>query len=66
MPSSASCSSVASWPGVMEIGAFHEMPLDSLLRLLQLNPYPDTAGDISPIDYRATLALYERLDQPTE
>jgi hypothetical protein len=36
------------------------------LRLLQLNPYPDMPGDISPGDYRATLALYERLDQPTE
>lgn len=32
------------------------------LRLLQLNPYPDTPGGISPIDYRATLALYERLE----
>lgn len=36
------------------------------LRLLQLNPYPDTPGDISPIDYRATLALYERLDAPVQ
>ena len=36
------------------------------LRLLQLNPYPDAPGDISPIDYRATLALYERQDPPTE
>jgi len=36
------------------------------LRLLQLSPYPDTPGDISPIDYRATLALYERLEEPTE
>lgn len=36
------------------------------LRLLQLNPYPDTPGDISPIDYRATLALYERQDAPVQ
>jgi len=31
------------------------------LTLLQLDPYPETPGAIRPDDYRATLALYERL-----
>jgi hypothetical protein len=36
------------------------------LTLLQLNPYPETPGQISPDDYRATLVLYERLEGPTD
>ena len=36
------------------------------LTLLQLDPYPDNPGAIAPEDYRATLALYERLEEPTE
>ena len=36
------------------------------LTLLQLDPYPETPGEIQLEDYRATLALYERLDEPTE
>jgi len=36
------------------------------LTLLQLDPYPETPGAIAPEDYRATLALYERLEEPTE
>jgi hypothetical protein len=36
------------------------------LTLLGLNPYPETPGEIAPADYRATLALYERLEGSTE
>jgi len=32
------------------------------LTLLELDPYPETPGEIAPADYRATLALYERLE----
>jgi len=36
------------------------------LTLLALEPYPDTPGEIGPDDYRATLALYERLEEQSE
>lgn len=36
------------------------------LTLLQLDPYPEIPGAISPDAYRATLVLYERLEGPSE
>lgn len=48
-----------SGPGSMLLAGFE-------LTLLALEPYPDTPGEIEPDEYRATLALYERLEEPTE
>jgi hypothetical protein len=36
------------------------------LKLLRLDPYPDTPGEIAPEDYRATLTLSERLEGSLE
>jgi hypothetical protein len=45
-----------SGPGAVVL-AGHE------LTLLALEPYPETPGEIRPDEYRATLALYERLEE---
>ena len=36
------------------------------LKLLRLDPYPDTPGEVAPEDYRATLTLSERLEGSLE
>ena len=44
-----------SGPGAVVIASYE-------LTLLQLDPYPETPGGIASDDYRATLALHERLE----
>jgi len=44
-----------SGPGAVVLAGYE-------LKLLRLDPYPDTPGEIAPEDYRATLALYQRLE----
>jgi len=44
-----------SGPGAVALAGYE-------LTLLGLDPYPETPGEIAPDDYRATLALYERLE----
>ncbi len=48
-----------SGPGAMVLAGYE-------LTLLGLDPYPETPGDIASDKYRATLALYERLESGSD
>ena len=48
-----------SGPGAVVLAGYE-------LTLLMLDPYPEIPGDIAPNAYRATLALYERLEGSPE
>jgi hypothetical protein len=48
-----------SGPGAVVLAGYE-------LTLLRLDPYPETPGDIAPNAYRATLALYERLESGSD
>lgn len=49
-----------------ESGPRAVVPGGNELAILQLDPHPETPGEIAPTDYRATLVLCERLEGSTE